>query len=284
VERDPSGEGHVRHVMGPDEYHEDVDDNAFTNVMARWHLRLAAQLVDGDGIGGTAAEARLWREVAESLVGGYDPALGRHEQFAGFSDLAPLDLGDLMEIPGSADRVLGREAIAASQVLKQADVLMLHYLVPYEVPRASLEADLDYYGPRTSHGSSLSPAVHATLLARAGRPDEALPLLHWAAMLDMHALNGTTRGGLHVATMGGLWRALAQGFAGLGVRGDALTVDPRLPATWDGLSLRLTFRGTRVLVRAGHGSVEVTTDGPLSLALPDGSARRLGAGSVAVQV
>jgi trehalose/maltose hydrolase-like predicted phosphorylase len=284
VERDSSGEGHVRHVMGPDEYHEDVDENAFTNVMARWHLRLAARLVEGDGIGGTAAEARLWREVAESLVDGYDPALGRHEQFAGFSDLAPLDLADLMEIPGSADRVLGREAIAASQVLKQADVLMLHYLLPDEVPRASLEADLDYYGPRTSHGSSLSPAVHATLLARAGRPDEALPLLHWAAMLDMHALNGTTRGGLHVATMGGLWRALAQGFAGLGVRGDTLTVEPKLPATWDGLSLRLTFRGTRVLVRAGHGSVEVTTDGPLSLALPDGSTRRLGAGSVAVQV
>ncbi|HSK55819.1 MAG TPA: glycosyl hydrolase family 65 protein [Jiangellales bacterium] len=279
VERDPSGEGHLRHVMGPDEYHEDVDDNAFTNVMARWHLRLAARLVDGDGIGGTAAEARLWRETAECLVDGYDPALGRHEQFAGFSALEKVALAELMEVPGAADRVLGRDAVRASQVLKQADVLMLHLMVPDEVPPGSLDADLEYYGPRTSHGSSLSPAVHATLLARAGRPDEALPLLRWAAMLDLHGLNGTTPGGLHVATMGGLWRALAQGFAGLGVSGDALTVDPRLPSTWEGLTLRLTFRGAHVLVRAGHGSVEVSTDAPLLLALPDGTTRRLAAGS-----
>jgi trehalose/maltose hydrolase-like predicted phosphorylase len=247
--------------------------------MARWHLRLAARLVEGDGIGATAAEVRLWRDTAECLVDGYDPALGRHEQFAGFSALEQVALAELMEVPGAADRVLGREAVRASQVLKQADVLMLHLMVPDEVPPGSLEADLDHYGPRTSHGSSLSPAVHATLLARAGRPDEALPLLRWAAMLDLHGLNGTTPGGLHVATMGGLWRALAQGFGGLGVSGGALTVDPALPSTWEGLTLRLTFRGAHVLVRAGHGSVEVSTDAPLRLALPDGTTRRLAAGS-----
>ena len=179
----------------------------------------------------------------------------------------------------AADLLLGRDRVRGAQVVKQADVLMLHLLVPEETAAGSRAPNLDWYGPRTAHGSSLSPAVHATLLARAGRPDEALPLLRWAAMLDLHGLNGTTPGGLHVATMGGLWRALAQGFAGLGVSGDALTVDPRLPSTWEGLTLRLTFRGAHVLVRAGRGSVEVSTDAPLRLALPDGTTRRLAAGS-----
>ena len=280
VERDATGAGHLRRVMGPDEYHEDVDDNAYTNVMARWHLRLAARLAEADGAGASRAEVRRWREVADSLVDGYDPALGRHEQFAGFSDLVSLPLAELMEVPGSADRVLGHETVVGAQVIKQADVLMLHLLVPGEVPAGSLAADLDHYGPLTSHGSSLSPAVHATLLARAGRPDEALPLLRWAAMIDLHGLNGTTGGGLHVATMGGLWRALTLGFAGLDVHGDALVVDPRLPSTWEGLTLRLTFRGAHVAVRAGHGWVEVGTDRPVTLTLPDGSRQELREGSV----
>ena len=101
-----------------------------------------------------------------------------------------------------------------SQVIKQADVLMLHHLVPDEVAPGSLEPNLAFYEPRTAHGSSLSPAIHAALLARAGEPDRALELFRIAARLDLDDLTGTTAGGLHLATMGGLWQALAYGFAG----------------------------------------------------------------------
>jgi trehalose/maltose hydrolase-like predicted phosphorylase len=85
VRRDQAGRAHIDGVIGPDEYHVEVDDNAFTNVMARWHLRRAADLAERAG-GATAEEVAAWRRLADELVDGYDPATGRYRQFAGFPD------------------------------------------------------------------------------------------------------------------------------------------------------------------------------------------------------
>ena len=151
-------------MIGPDEYHEPVDDNAFTNVMARWNLRRAARL---DGV--APDERATWLRLADSLVDGYDPETGIYEQFAGFFDLEPLRIADLApRRPISADLLLGSERVDGAQVVKQADVLMLHHLVPDEVATGSLAPNLEFYEPRTAHGSSLSPAIHAALFARAG--------------------------------------------------------------------------------------------------------------------
>ncbi|HEU4398517.1 MAG TPA: glycosyl hydrolase family 65 protein [Actinomycetota bacterium] len=267
VRLDPAGRAHIDGVIGPDEYHVDVDDNAFTNVMARWNLRRAAALVEPDG-GPLAEEAREWRRLGDALVDGYDPASGRYEQFAGFSELEPVLIGELARPPVAADLLLGRERVAATQVVKQADVLMLHLLVPEETAPGSLTPNLDWYGPRTAHGSSLSPAVHAALLARAGEPDRALELFRLASQLDLDDLTGTTAGGLHVATFGGVWQGLAHGFLGLRLSGDVLGVDPRLPAAWEAVALRLRFHGRRVRVRAGHDRLDLTVDGPVLIELP----------------
>jgi trehalose/maltose hydrolase-like predicted phosphorylase len=268
VRRDRQGAGHLYGVIGPDEYHEPVDDNAFTNVMARWNLRLAARLVDGDGIGGTAEEAVRWREVAESLVDGYDPGSRRYLQFTGYDHLEPLVVADFATPPVAADIVLGGKRLAGSQIIKQPDVLLLHHMVPEETEPGSLEPNLDYYGPRTAHGSSLSPAVHTALLARAGRLDGALDAFRMAARLDLGDLTGTTSAGLHLATMGGLWQALAQGFLGLRPRDGVLHLDPRLPTPWRSLGLRLRFRGARLGVLAGPEVIVVSTDTPVTLQLP----------------
>jgi trehalose/maltose hydrolase-like predicted phosphorylase len=269
---DQAGRAHIDGVIGPDEYHVDVDDNAFTNVMARWNLRRAATLVERDG-GPPAEEAREWRRLADALVDGYDPASGRYEQFAGFNRLEPLLIGELARPPVAADLLLGRERVGRAQVVKQADVLMLHLLVPEETAPGSLAPNLAWYGPRTAHGSSLSPAVHAALLARAGEPDHALELFRLACQLDLDDLTGTTAGGLHVATFGGVWQALAHGFLGLRPTGGVLGVDPRLPAAWDTVALRLRFHGRGVQVRAGHDRLEVTVDGPVVVEVPGLPAR-----------
>ena len=133
--------------------------------------------------------------------------------------------------PAWADVLLGRERVAAAQVVKQTDVLLLHHLVPDEVAPGSLEPNLDYYEPRTAHGSSLSPATHAALLARAGRFDAALEALRMAAFMDLDDRNGTASEGLHIPTMGGLWQALVMGFGGIRPAGDAPGRRPT-PATW----------------------------------------------------
>jgi len=253
---DEDGRAHIDKVIGPDEYHVEVDDNAFTNVMARWNLRQAAVLAERVG-GAATEEVQAWRRLADALVDGYDSASGRYRQFDGFDDLEPLRIAELARPPVIADALLGRERVEATQVVKQADVLMLHLLVPEETEPGSLEPNLAYYGPRTAHGSSLSPAVHAALLARAGDPEPALLLFRLACRLDLDDLTGTTAGGLHVATMGGLWQALASGFLGLRPAGDTLDVDPHLPEAWKAVELRLRYRGRRLRVRATHDGVEL---------------------------
>lgn len=267
VERDADGSGHLRGVIGPDEYHEDVDDNAFTNGMARWNLRRAADAVDAATPGSTDVtpdEARRWREIAAAVVDCYDATTGRHEQFAGFSDLEPLIIAEVApRRPIAADVLMGRDRVQATQVVKQPDVLMLHHLVPDEVPAGSLLRDLDFYEPRTAHGSSLSPGIHAALLARAGRTARALDALQITARIDLDDLTGTTAAGIHLATAGALWQALVWGFAGVRPRLDRLVVEPRVPSAWGRLDIRLAYRGSRVRVRCVEQEAEVVADPPV---------------------
>jgi trehalose/maltose hydrolase-like predicted phosphorylase len=260
---DRTGCAHLYGVTGPDEYHEIVDDNAFTNVMARWNLRRAAELVKRDGIGADPDEVQAWLALADRIVDGYDPKLRLYEQFSGFHSLEPLKISEISRTPVAADVLLGSTRVRNAQVIKQPDVLMLHHLVPEEVEPGSLHPNLAYYGPRTAHGSSLSPAIQASLLARAGEPDAALEPFRLASRMDLDDLTGTTAAGLHIATIGGVWQALAFGFLGLSATGDTLAVAPSLPRAWEALDLTFRFRGRRVRVRAEHGSVTVTPDAPL---------------------
>jgi trehalose/maltose hydrolase-like predicted phosphorylase len=257
---DSRGNAHIYGVIGPDEYHEPVDDNAFTNAMARWNLRRAAAAVDHSALI-DECERRTWLRLADALVDGYDPISGLYEQFAGFYRLEPLVIADVASRrPIAADLLLGSERVAGAQVLKQADVLMLHHLLPDEVVPGSLGPNLSFYEPRTAHGSSLSPAIHAALFARASRFDAALENLRLASRLDLDDLTGTTAGGLHLATMGGVWQALVFGFAGVRPRGNTLLVDPRLPPAWDALEVRLRFRGHPLALRIEHGALSLTGD------------------------
>ena len=260
VRLDRAGRAHLYGVVGPDEYHEPVDDNAFTNVMARWNLRAAAALDGAD-----PAESDRWLEIADALVDGYDPESGLYEQFAGFRRLEPIVVSELADRPFTADTLLGRERVRGGQVVKQADVLMLHHLVPQAVAPGSLEPNLAFYEPRTAHGSSLSPGIHASLFARAGRLEDAVHWFRRAARLDLDDLTRTTAHGIHMATLGSVWQAVAFGFAGVRPDGDALTVDPHVPQAWGALDLRVRFRGRRVRLHLEPDAVTAWSDGPTRL-------------------
>jgi trehalose/maltose hydrolase-like predicted phosphorylase len=260
---DDGGRAHIEHVIGPDEYHEDISDDAFTNAMARWNLRrAAAHTPRASDV--SVDEARRWGAIAEALVDGFDPATGVYEQFAGFWNLEPLIIAEIAKSrPIAGDVLLGPERTRRAQVLKQADVLMLHHMVPDDVAPGSLLPNLLFYEPRTSHGSSLSSGVHAALFARAGRLDEAVRWLRLTSRIDLDDISGSTAGGVHLAAMGSVWQALVFGFAGLRPRGAALALDPRLPTAWRALELRLRFRGSRVRVRIEPAATWVYADPPV---------------------
>lgn len=269
--RDDAGRMHIDAVIGPDEYHEIINDNAFTNVMARWNLRRALRLHDEGLIHVDHQELEAWRNVAASLVDGYDPVTQLYEQFAGFHALAPFDLAQAVpHRPVAADLLVGYDVVNRSQIVKQADVLMLHHMVPDEVAKGSLAANFAYYEPRTAHGSSLSPGVHAGLLARLGRPDEAVELLRLVGRLDLDDVTGTTAGGLHLAAMGSLWQALAFGVAGLQLTADGVALDPHVPASWTAFELPIQVRGNPVRITVHHDRLEVGAAAPVTVSLPAG--------------
>ncbi|MGE5636200.1 MAG: glycosyl hydrolase family 65 protein [Nocardioidaceae bacterium] len=282
VERDPDGSGHLRDVIGPDEYHEHVDDNAYTNVMARWNLRAAAAHADRYGGGVSADELERWRELADAIVDNYRPESGLYEQFTGFFELEPVIAASLAERPLSATQLVGYDRTHAGQFVKQTDVLMLHLNVPEETAPGSFLPNLEFYEPRTTHESSLSPGSSAEALARAGRPDEALPWLRTSAFLDLPDHRPVTKPGLHTAALGNTWRAVAFGLMGLRPEGDALRVDPRLPSSWGALELRVRFRGAIVRLRAEDGRLTVHADAPVLVAVGDGAPAAVDAGELSV--
>jgi trehalose/maltose hydrolase-like predicted phosphorylase len=275
IELDADGSAHIRGVMGPDEYHERIDDDAYTNVMARWNLRRAANSDPRGAIEET--ERHHWLALADAIVDGYDPGTGIYEQFAGFYGLEPLLIAELApQRPVAADMLLGHERTRGAQIVKQPDVLMLHYLLADEVAAGSLEPNLAYYGPRTAHGSTLSPGVHAALLARSGQLEQAVELLRMTARVDLDDIGGVTGGGLHLAAMGSVWRTLSLGFAGLRPVGDALAIDPVIAPGWESLDLRVRFRGSRVRLRIRSGAAEASAEPPVFALSPAGERVQLG--------
>ena len=268
--RESDGHTHIRVVVGPDEYHEAVDDNAFTNVMAAWTIRravdalrwlakhhpqreaeLAARLELSDG------ELYVWLAVAEDLVDGFDPATGVYEQFEGFFEMTQVDPAALRPRPMSADLLLGRDFTLNAQVVKQADVVMLCHMLPDQIDLETTRANYLRYEPITVHGSSLSPGIHAAVAARLGYVDQALENLMLAASVDLGDNMGNAAAGLHMATMGGIWQAVVMGFGGVRRIGEEIVCEPHLPASWPRLSLPLRYRGAALQFEIEHERVRI---------------------------
>lgn len=285
------GQYHIRRVIGPDEYHEGVDDNAFTNIMAafnlqrgldvtrlletRWPQRWAALK---KSLGISPDELAFWSDVRQRLITGLDPKTGLHEQFAGFYNLEEVDLSAFADRTVPIDLVLGAERTSRSQVIKQADAVMLSFLFGRGLDRRIQEANFDYYEPRTGHGSSLSPPVHAMVAARLGRAELAKRFFDETAAIDLDDTMGNAAAGVHIGALGGLWQAAVFGFAGLYLEDSCIHFDPHLPKEWQRLVFPFRWRHRQLRVEVeGHPctlSVTLQTGKPMSLTI-GGLKRRL---------
>jgi alpha,alpha-trehalase len=267
----------IRRVMGPDEYHDGypdrdepgLDNNAYTNVMAAWVLCRALETLEllpdhrrtelTERIGLRQEEVERWDEASRKLrVCFHDGDI--ISQFEGYGELEELDWEGLRRRHGNIrrlDRILEAEGDSTNRykVSKQADVLMLFYLLSAEELRGLLERlgyrlapeairrNVDYYLERTSHGSTLSGVVNAWVLARSDR------LRSWrffteALASDLHDLQGgTTAEGIHLGAMAGTVDLAQRCYTGLETREDVLWLNPSLPEELDGLNFDVRYRG-----------------------------------------
>ena len=262
---------HIHGVTGPDEYTTVVNDNLFTNVMARYNLNFAAYVVrrmeqeDPDSyramrerLAFDPQEVEAWEAAAEAMHIPFSESLGIHPQDAVFLEKEVWDLANTPEDQRPLLLNFHPLVIYRYQVLKQADVVLALFLQGDQFTPEEKRADFDYYDPLTTGDSTLSAVVQAILAAEVGYQDLALRYFHESAFVDLGDLHSNASDGVHVASAGGVWTALVSGFGGMRDHGGRLSFDPRLPAAWPSLSYALHWHGTRlrVTVRADELVVE----------------------------
>lgn len=259
--RNGSDSFHIHGVTGPDEYTTVVNNNLFTNVMARYNLERAAEAVRSVREHDPAAYQRLvgrldlttdevdeWERCAAAMTIPYDETLGIHPQD---DDFLERELWDLASTPADKRPLLLHFhplVIYRFQVLKQADVVLALFLMGDRFTAEEKRADFEYYDPITTGDSTLSAVVQSIIAAEVGYADMALKYFLTGLYVDLADLHKNTNDGVHIASAGGVWSALVYGFAGMRDHHGDLTFDPRLPDSWPSLEYSLTYRGSRLHV------------------------------------
>lgn len=270
---DPEPVFHIHAVTGPDEYTTVVNDNLFTNVMARYNLRRAAETVStlattwpqsyermARRLALTEDEVEEWQRCADHMEIPFDEHIGVNPQDAHFLDREVWDLG---ATPADAFPLMlyyHPLVLYRFQVLKQADVVLAMFLQGDHFTPEQKRSNFEYYDPITTGDSTLSSVVQSIMAAEVGYQELALRYFYASLYVDLADRHGNTYHGVHVASTGGVWMALVHGFAGMRDHGSDLTFDPRLPASWDHLSFRLRRRGSRTHVRLTHDAIEFTLE------------------------
>ncbi|MEE9522395.1 MAG: glycoside hydrolase family 65, partial [candidate division NC10 bacterium] len=200
-----------------------------------------------DTVGLDEGEIVVWSRVAEKLVDNCERTTGIIEQYRGYFDLQPADLRKHDPRRQTMDVILGWQALSKTQIIKQADVVMLLVLLGDHYPRHVWEANYRFYEPRTSHDSSLSASFHALMAARLGDLNDAERFFHIAANIDLDFEQGVTAaGGVHIAALGGMWQALVFGFGGAIVSDQGLRFEPHVPHHWGTVRIPLQWRGEQL--------------------------------------
>lgn len=269
-ESDEGASFHIHGVTGPDEYTTVVNDNLFTNVMARFNLRFAARTVREiqesypeaytrlvDRLGLDPDEPAAWDAAADAMHIPYSPALGIHPQDAAFLEK---EVWDLEATPVEQRPLLLHFhplVIYRFQVLKQADVVLALFLQGNHFTPEEKLLDFEYYDPLTTGDSTLSAVVQSILAAEVGYQDLAREYFEQSIFVDLGDLHHNASDGVHVASAGGVWTSLVSGFGGMRDHYGELSFDPRLPADWPSLTYRLRWHGVPLVITVTRDAIEL---------------------------
>ena len=251
------GQLHIKDVIGPDEYTEHIDNNAFTNYMALFNVEQALLFmkknedIDEDFFEkGNDFINRLYlpKENINKIIPQDDTFLSKKE----------IDLDKYKKIQGSQEILLdySRQEVNEMQILKQADVVMLLYLFPELVPIDVVRKNLTYYEERTIHDSSLSKAIHAIVAMRSNDMKLAYRFFQEASLIDLGSNRRSSDEGIHAASLGALWLAVFE-FMNITIDNNNLKVNPNLPEEWTELVFPLQYLGRRLEITATHGFTKI---------------------------
>jgi alpha,alpha-trehalose phosphorylase len=282
----------INGVTGPDEYTTVVDNNAYTNLMAKENLEIAVRVIEWlrgayadayaalvHATGLSVSEVDEWRRAAELM---YVP---RHEELGIVLQDEHFLERKRWDFAATADRhplMLHFHPLELyrHQVIKQTDVVLATYLVGHAFDAEETRRTFDYYDPLTTGDSTLSACIQSVVASSVGYEDAALEYFLRACAVDLLDMHGNTADGIHIASCGGTWLALVAGFGGLRDFDGSVRLDPRLPDGWQRLRFRLQIRGQLVEVDATPGETTLTlVEGPGLLVELSGEELRLTPGA-----
>lgn len=253
-------------VIGPDEYTEHVNNNAYTNYLACYNVAMARHF------------GKRFSQLNEAFSNQLDDFLARLRlpqprpdgvipQDDTFFSKPTIDLTRYKANAGSQSVLLdySRAEVNEMQILKQADVVMLLYMLPWLYGEPVLRANLDYYEPRTIHDSSLSKAIHGIVAARCHEPEQAYRFWREGCQIDLGDAPHSSDDGIHAAASGAIWLGAVQGFAGVVAMQDELHINPALPKAWTSVAFPCCWRGRKLYITLTHQQLSVESDGPVTL-------------------
>ncbi|MEK4994211.1 MULTISPECIES: glycosyl hydrolase family 65 protein [Paenibacillus] len=291
-------------VTGPDEYHERVNNNAFTNALVKETLEIALRTAallqekypeDYSQLSAQFSSGPFLKEFKTMLDSFYvpqpDPASLVIEQFDRYLTLEDVELTELKSRVLNKNEYFGggNGLATTTTILKQADVVLMLNLFKHSFSKEVKQANWEFYEPRTEHGSSLSPCIYALVAADIGSPDWGYPYFMRTATVD---LTGESKqyvgdlyiGGTHPAANGGAWMAAVLGFAGLDYDGGVVHINPSLPQHWQSVQLPVTLRGDTIQLRISKDEVTVITaadySGDLVFSVQGGEGKSCSAGEI----
>jgi maltose phosphorylase len=255
-------------VTGPNEYENNVNNNWYTNYIARWCIKYALESIDeSNKLDSTKTENLLrsinfkreevdqWNKIANNIYFPKDQELDLYLQQDGFLDkvIAPIDAIDPSQRPlvdhWSWDRIL------RSCYIKQADVLQGMYFFEDDFDVETIRKHYEFYEPLTVHESSLSPCIHSIIAAKIGLPEKAYEFYLRTARLDLDDYNHDTKDGCHTTSMAGTWMSIVQGFGGMRIVNDKVVFNPFLPKEWRSYRFHIVFRDARLLIEVKQKEV-----------------------------
>lgn len=262
------GKFRINCVTGPDEYTCLVDNNYYTNALARynlsWAVKIYGLLKKSGSLGPVADKIALeedeiaeFRRAADVMYLPYDAALDINPQDDSFLSKKKWDFGATP--PENHPLLLHYHPLCLyrHQVCKQADTVMAHFILEDAQKFSTMKHSFEYYEAITTHDSSLSACVFSIMASRLGMPEKAYAYFREAASTDLNDTHGNTQDGIHTAGLGGTYMTVVYGFAGLRIREDGLHLSPALPSEWEGYDFRLRRGESRVLVSVGRRGCRV---------------------------